>query len=60
MGSLFPHPVLILVDGVRVNSIQEVNPHNVKSLELVKSGYATTASEGSIGGVLKITTKNGR
>jgi|GEM_PF-5921013 len=55
-----PHPVLILVDGVRVNSIQDVNPHNVKSLELVKSGYSPTFSEGSIGGVLKITTKDGK
>ena len=55
-----PHPVLILVDGVRVNSIEDVNPHNVKSLELVKSGYSPTASEGSIGGVLKITTKDGQ
>jgi TonB-linked SusC/RagA family outer membrane protein len=51
---------LIIVDGVQYNSIQDINPNDIQSLEVLKDA-ASTAIYGSRGanGVIIVTTKKG-
>lgn len=51
---------LIIVDGVQYNSIQDINPNDIQSLEVLKDA-SSTAIYGSRGanGVIIVTTKKG-
>lgn len=51
---------LIIVDGIQYNSIQDLNPNDIQSIEVLKDA-ASTAIYGSRGanGVLLVTTKKG-
>jgi len=53
-------PALIIVDGVKNFDIRNLNPQDVKSVKIVKDGTVGFYGGGATGGVIKITTKNGR
>lgn len=51
---------LVIVDGIQYNSIQDINPNDIQSLEVLKDA-SSTAIYGSRGanGVIIVTTKKG-
>lgn len=50
---------LFVVNGVRVNSIDNINPLEVKSIQLLKGSYATIYGSEGANGVISITLKQG-
>lgn len=55
-GYIYP---LLLVDGVEVNTIRNVSPSSVKSIEVLKGTSAAMYGTRGYGGVIMITTKKG-
>ena len=50
---------LFVVNGVRVNSIDYINPQEVKSIQLLKGSYANIYGNEGANGVISITLKKG-
>jgi outer membrane receptor protein involved in Fe transport len=51
---------LFIVDGVRVNSIDYINPTEVKSIQLLKGSYANIYGIEGANGVISITLISGK
>jgi len=59
-NSIYPDSVLIIVDGKESSSIQEIDPNQIKSVDVLKDESAVRAhGEKGKNGVILITTKKG-
>lgn len=60
-STLSNNPVLYIVDGIAVNSINYLNPNDIASVSILKDASATAIyGARASGGVLLVTTKKGK
>jgi len=54
------NPALIVVDGVKINNLGNIDPKDVKSIRIIKDGTVGIYGGLASGGVVEIITKTGR